>query len=161
MKIPIISQLFLACRFFWSLPIGQFHLRHQHPSSLCDATQLQQPLQVLFIYIARMVQVKMPPARAELTSSFSITDTANEVVCPLPNQDGSNCRKRCIGVSSFILITWYSHIPWPAFHYHNYNIVSVLFFTINFPSLLAAFYRRDVAALQPLLSRIGRNAITI
>lgn len=46
-----------------------------------------------------MVGYKMTPARAELTSSFSITDTANEVVCPLPNQDGSNCRKRCIGVS--------------------------------------------------------------
>lgn len=43
----------------------------------------------------------MPP-RSSLTSSFSITDAANnEVVCPLRNQDGSSCRKRCIGVSSF------------------------------------------------------------
>ncbi|GAO16097.1 hypothetical protein UVI_02039920 [Ustilaginoidea virens] len=40
----------------------------------------------------------MPP-RASLTSSFSITDSNNEVVCPLRNQDGSSCRKRCIGVS--------------------------------------------------------------
>lgn len=41
----------------------------------------------------------MPP-RSSLTSSFSITDANNEVVCPLRNQDGSSCRKRCIGVSS-------------------------------------------------------------
>jgi hypothetical protein len=41
---------------------------------------------------------KMPP-RSSLTSSFSITDANNEVVCPLRNQDGSSCRKRCIGVS--------------------------------------------------------------
>ncbi|KAL6908718.1 hypothetical protein GGI43DRAFT_379558 [Trichoderma evansii] len=38
----------------------------------------------------------MPP-RSTLTSSFSITDSQNEVVCPLRNQDGSSCRKRCIG----------------------------------------------------------------
>ncbi|PSR97500.1 hypothetical protein BD289DRAFT_90225 [Coniella lustricola] len=38
----------------------------------------------------------MPP-RSHLTSSFSITDTNNEVVCPLHNQDGSSCRKRCLG----------------------------------------------------------------
>jgi len=38
----------------------------------------------------------MPP-RASLTSSFSITDVNNEVVCPLYNQDHSSCRKRCIG----------------------------------------------------------------
>jgi hypothetical protein len=40
----------------------------------------------------------MPP-RAALTSSFSVSDANNEVVCPLTNQDGSNCRKRCLGVS--------------------------------------------------------------
>ncbi|GAB0145470.1 hypothetical protein EsHS_00005898 [Epichloe bromicola] len=38
----------------------------------------------------------MPP-RTSLTSSFSITDANNEVVCPLRNQDDSSCRKRCIG----------------------------------------------------------------
>ncbi|EJT81912.1 hypothetical protein GGTG_01886 [Gaeumannomyces tritici R3-111a-1] len=38
----------------------------------------------------------MPP-RSSLTSSFSVTDSNNEVVCPLRNQDGSSCRKRCIG----------------------------------------------------------------
>ncbi|KAI0199173.1 hypothetical protein F4808DRAFT_222643 [Astrocystis sublimbata] len=38
----------------------------------------------------------MPP-RSSLTSSFSITDVNNEVVCPLRNQDGSSCRKRCLG----------------------------------------------------------------
>lgn len=44
----------------------------------------------------------MPP-RSSLTSSFSITDANNEVVCPLRNQDGSSCRKRCIGVSCLLL----------------------------------------------------------
>ncbi|KIW78834.1 hypothetical protein Z517_08673 [Fonsecaea pedrosoi CBS 271.37] len=39
----------------------------------------------------------MPPKPA-LTSSFLVsTDAENEVVCPLTNQDGSQCRKRCIG----------------------------------------------------------------
>ncbi|KIW45451.1 uncharacterized protein PV06_03843 [Exophiala oligosperma] len=39
----------------------------------------------------------MPP-KAALTSSFPLsTDAENEVVCPLTNQDGSQCRKRCIG----------------------------------------------------------------
>jgi hypothetical protein len=40
----------------------------------------------------------MPP-RTSLTSSFSVTDASlnNEVVCPLKNQDGSLCRKRCVG----------------------------------------------------------------
>ncbi|KAK3698050.1 hypothetical protein LTR37_017166 [Vermiconidia calcicola] len=38
----------------------------------------------------------MPP-RASLTSSFSVSDANNEVVCPLRNQDGSSCRKRCLG----------------------------------------------------------------
>ncbi|KAI1949038.1 hypothetical protein LOZ62_002406 [Ophidiomyces ophidiicola] len=37
----------------------------------------------------------MPP-RA-LTGSFAVADAANEVVCPLTNNDGSNCRKRCLG----------------------------------------------------------------
>ena len=41
----------------------------------------------------------MPP-RNSLTSSFSATDANNEVVCPLRNHDGSNCRKRCLGVST-------------------------------------------------------------
>ncbi|KAF2758116.1 hypothetical protein EJ05DRAFT_531851 [Pseudovirgaria hyperparasitica] len=32
-----------------------------------------------------------------LTSSFSVSDANNEVVCPLKNHDGTSCRKRCIG----------------------------------------------------------------
>lgn len=40
----------------------------------------------------------MPP-RSALTSSFSVSDANNEVVCPLRNHDGSACRKRCLGVS--------------------------------------------------------------
>ncbi|EEQ31914.1 RfeD [Microsporum canis CBS 113480] len=35
--------------------------------------------------------------RPSLTSSFSVSDATNEVVCPLVNNDGSNCRKRCLG----------------------------------------------------------------
>ncbi|RKF59373.1 putative RfeD protein [Erysiphe neolycopersici] len=38
----------------------------------------------------------MPP-RTSFTSSFSISNLNNEVVCPLHNQDGSGCRKRCLG----------------------------------------------------------------
>ena len=41
----------------------------------------------------------MPP-RASLTSSFSVSDENNVVVCPLRNHDGSACRKRCTGVSA-------------------------------------------------------------
>ncbi|OXV10548.1 hypothetical protein Egran_01691 [Elaphomyces granulatus] len=42
----------------------------------------------------------MPP-RSSLTSSFSVSDANNEVVCPLTNNDGSNCRKRCLGEKRF------------------------------------------------------------
>lgn len=49
----------------------------------------------------------MPP-KSSLTTTFSASDT-NEVVCPLMNQDGTNCRKRCIGVSA--LCSW----SWPVF----------------------------------------------
>lgn len=42
----------------------------------------------------------MPP-RSSLTSSFSLIDANNEVVCPLANQDGSSCRKRCLGEKRF------------------------------------------------------------
>lgn len=45
----------------------------------------------------------MPP-RSSLTGSFSVSDANNEVVCPLLNNDGSNCRKRCLGVSFLDLI---------------------------------------------------------
>lgn len=41
----------------------------------------------------------MPPSRAPLTGSFSVSDENNVVVCPLRNHDGSACRKRCTGVS--------------------------------------------------------------
>ncbi|KKA25205.1 hypothetical protein T310_0752, partial [Rasamsonia emersonii CBS 393.64] len=33
--------------------------------------------------------------------SFSVSDANNEVVCPLTNNDGSNCRKRCLGEKRF------------------------------------------------------------
>ncbi|TQS39023.1 hypothetical protein Golomagni_00455 [Golovinomyces magnicellulatus] len=35
--------------------------------------------------------------RSTFASSISISDTSNEVMCPLRNQDGSGCRKRCLG----------------------------------------------------------------
>jgi hypothetical protein len=39
----------------------------------------------------------MAPPRSSLTSSFPVVDAGSEVVCPLRNQDGSSCRKRCVG----------------------------------------------------------------
>lgn len=43
----------------------------------------------------------MPPKPA-LTGSFQVSNEAeNEVVCPLNNQDGSLCRKKCIGVRPY------------------------------------------------------------
>ncbi|KAI4692894.1 uncharacterized protein J4E88_001264 [Alternaria novae-zelandiae] len=44
----------------------------------------------------------MPPSRAApLTSSFSVSDENNVVVCPLRNHDSSACRKRCTGEKRF------------------------------------------------------------
>ena len=40
----------------------------------------------------------MPP-KPDLQGAFMVSnDAENEVVCPLSNQDGSACRKKCIGV---------------------------------------------------------------
>lgn len=40
----------------------------------------------------------MPP-KTNLQGSFMVSnDAENEVICPLNNQDGSACRKKCIGV---------------------------------------------------------------
>jgi hypothetical protein len=50
----------------------------------------------------------MPP-RAPLQTSFSVADINNEVVCPLRNQDGSHCRKRCLGVSLAVSLYHCSH----------------------------------------------------
>lgn len=58
----------------------------------------------------------MPP-RAPLQTSFSVADVNNEVVCPLRNQDGSHCRKRCLGVS-LIVSLYHCYHPYaciPAF----------------------------------------------
>ncbi|KAH6709412.1 hypothetical protein BKA61DRAFT_120325 [Leptodontidium sp. MPI-SDFR-AT-0119] len=44
-----------------------------------------------------LAATKTMPPRSSLTSSFSVSDANNEVVCPLRNQDGSSCRKRCLG----------------------------------------------------------------
>ncbi|KAI8939625.1 hypothetical protein NX059_003385 [Plenodomus lindquistii] len=46
----------------------------------------------------------MPPSQsraANLTSSFSVSDENNVVVCPLRNHDNSACRKRCTGEKRF------------------------------------------------------------
>ena len=43
----------------------------------------------------------MPP-KPSLTGSFQVSNEAeNEVICPLNNQDGSLCRKKCLGVRVF------------------------------------------------------------
>ncbi|KFY91473.1 hypothetical protein V498_05452 [Pseudogymnoascus sp. VKM F-4517 (FW-2822)] len=47
--------------------------------------------------VAVAAAATMPPQRSALTSSFSLADATNEVVCPLRNHDGSGCRKRCLG----------------------------------------------------------------
>lgn len=43
----------------------------------------------------------MPP-KSSLTSSFSASELDSEVVCPLKTVEGSNCRKRCLGVSALL-----------------------------------------------------------
>lgn len=63
--------------------------RYPFPSILSPLERVPAPLHIC----------TMPP-RSSLTSSFSVTDANNEVVCPLKNNDGSNCRKRCLGVST-------------------------------------------------------------
>lgn len=45
-----------------------------------------------------VVHCSFMPPRANLTAIFPLADAANEVVCPLKNNDSSNCRKRCFGV---------------------------------------------------------------
>jgi hypothetical protein len=56
----------------------------------------------------------MPP-RSSLTSSFSVSDANNEVVCPLRNQDGSSCRKRCLGVSASASALLYLLYPFGSY----------------------------------------------
>jgi hypothetical protein len=85
-------------------------VNHESTMSLLGDTmddemgQLQPPT-----FAKKLITVKKPAShstdrpstlRSSLTSSFSVLDAINEVVCPLRNQDGSSCRKRCLGVSS-------------------------------------------------------------
>jgi hypothetical protein len=42
----------------------------------------------------------MPPKANQGQSSFALAPDQQQVVCPLKSQDGSNCRKRCLGVSN-------------------------------------------------------------
>ena len=44
----------------------------------------------------------MPPKPSSFTGSFSTTEANHEVACPLPNNDGSKCHKKCTGVSTLI-----------------------------------------------------------
>lgn len=62
-------------------------------SNLLDLLEL---LELLTRMVGPTSTLAMPP-RPSLTSSFSVSDANNEVVCPLRNQDGSSCRKRCLG----------------------------------------------------------------
>ena len=47
----------------------------------------------------------MPPRLNQGQSSFSVSQESQQVICPLKNQDGTNCRKRCVGVSLLLAIT--------------------------------------------------------
>ncbi|KAI9824023.1 MAG: hypothetical protein M1826_007556 [Phylliscum demangeonii] len=57
----------------------------------------------------------MPP-RSSLTSSFSVSDASNEVVCPLRNQDGSSCRKRCLGEKRYRSMQEHIRRAHPAYY---------------------------------------------
>lgn len=95
-------------RFF---PLWRFFQLQLQPQTPTSSKNRQQQLE------QRPDQLASPPAhsrrpplrsdrcpdaaampRPSLTSSFSVSDATNEVVCPLANNDGSNCRKRCLGV---------------------------------------------------------------
>ncbi|CAF9914820.1 MAG: hypothetical protein GOMPHAMPRED_008294 [Gomphillus americanus] len=43
----------------------------------------------------------MPPRINQGQSSFSVSQESQQVICPLKNQDGTNCRKRCLGEKRF------------------------------------------------------------
>lgn len=79
-----------------------YHLGYSHlystPSNNPSSTicRYSSHLQGTFAYHMRRA---MPP-RSSLTSSFSTSEATHEVVCPLTVQDGSKCRKRCLGVCS-------------------------------------------------------------
>ncbi|KAI9887861.1 MAG: hypothetical protein M1823_000383 [Watsoniomyces obsoletus] len=57
----------------------------------------------------------MPP-RSSLTSSFAVSDAANEVVCPLRNADGSSCRKRCLGEKRYRSMQEHIRRAHPAYY---------------------------------------------
>ena len=77
----------------------------------------------------------MPP-KSSLTSSFSASELDSEVVCPLKTIEGSNCRKRCLGVSARSL----SHGPplLPS------NVVSCRYFFTECEVTVALDFRRSV-----------------
>jgi hypothetical protein len=82
---------------------------HRHLSPLANPTArpaLCQRSHLRVMGFESAQTAKMPP-RSNLTTSFPTTDANNEVVCPLRNQDGSSCRKRCIGVSDCLPILRY------------------------------------------------------
>jgi hypothetical protein len=89
---PLILYLYLS---LWRYALVQVHLGSlfelHNPETWTEGSDVSSRRELLN-------RANMPP-RAPLTSSFSVSDTNNEVVCPLTNQDGSNCRKRCLGVS--------------------------------------------------------------
>lgn len=53
----------------------------------------------------RCIRPHSMPPKSALTSSFSASELDSEVVCPLKTVEGSNCRKRCLGVSAFLYAT--------------------------------------------------------
>ena len=89
------SLLFLHTRACWTAYLSSVHI-----NSVCArlTSLFAPPFFISTLGFSDDLYATMPP-RSSLTSSFSVTDANNEVVCPLKNNDGSNCRKRCLGVS--------------------------------------------------------------
>lgn len=106
MSRPLVLFLFFTLfQFFPSSSLHTEHVELHFPFLFISTLSvLGCPLYSPLLFLSqlpgsRMIICTMPP-RSSLTSSFSVTDANNEVVCPLKNNDSSNCRKRCLGVST-------------------------------------------------------------
>ncbi len=110
-----------AFHFFFHTPSSLYQLHHLAFASVCPLPlhfhrlihRLSQSVPTSSIAYPRQLfaancggletaldaPTAMPP-RSSFTSSFPAADANNEVICPLRNHDGSNCRKKCLGVRS-------------------------------------------------------------
>ena len=74
-------------------------LRSQACCGLSDSCRRLSSVSPKQAFCGRGLRNKAMPPKPALTNAFLVSpDAENEVVCPLINQDGSQCRKRCIGV---------------------------------------------------------------